>query len=178
MARWRLWPAETETLLVWLLCSGVKVTVDRRLQEQNTEKTVRLSDTCCPICRICAHQLWPHLCWRMPINSAWPGTPTWALLSTMPKSERSMHSELKMWCRPHIYHIISLNNCMCRIISINDPSVLCTIFEMSWFMFVFHRLILEFDLRTKEESGLLLYMARINHADFVSIQVSLPCCLS
>lgn len=34
------------------------------------------------------------------------------------------------------------------------------------------RLILEFDLRTKEESGLLLYMARINHADFVSLQVS------
>ncbi|XP_068198951.1 laminin subunit alpha-2 isoform X1 [Antennarius striatus] len=33
------------------------------------------------------------------------------------------------------------------------------------------RLILEFDLRTKEESGLVLYMARINHADFVSIQV-------
>lgn len=34
------------------------------------------------------------------------------------------------------------------------------------------RLILEFELRTKEESGLVLYMARINHADFVSIQVS------
>uniref|UniRef100_A0AAQ5XDM4 Laminin subunit alpha 2 n=1 Tax=Amphiprion ocellaris TaxID=80972 RepID=A0AAQ5XDM4_AMPOC len=33
------------------------------------------------------------------------------------------------------------------------------------------RLILEFDLRTKEESGLVLYMARINHADFVSIQI-------
>lgn len=29
MTRWRLWPAETETLLVWMLCSGVKVTVDR-----------------------------------------------------------------------------------------------------------------------------------------------------
>ncbi|KAF6732239.1 Laminin subunit alpha-2, partial [Oryzias melastigma] len=33
------------------------------------------------------------------------------------------------------------------------------------------RLILEFDLRTKEQSGLVLYMARINHADFVSIQI-------
>ncbi|XP_047184470.1 laminin subunit alpha-2 isoform X2 [Scophthalmus maximus] len=33
------------------------------------------------------------------------------------------------------------------------------------------RLILEFELRTKEESGLVLYMARINHADFVSIQI-------
>uniref|UniRef100_A0A3Q3VVE3 Basement membrane-specific heparan sulfate proteoglycan core protein n=1 Tax=Mola mola TaxID=94237 RepID=A0A3Q3VVE3_MOLML len=33
------------------------------------------------------------------------------------------------------------------------------------------KLILEFGLRTKEESGLLLYMARINHADFVSIQI-------
>ncbi|KAK5879842.1 hypothetical protein CesoFtcFv8_022921 [Champsocephalus esox] len=33
------------------------------------------------------------------------------------------------------------------------------------------RLILEFDLRTKEESGLVLYMARINHADFVTIQI-------
>uniref|UniRef100_A0A3Q1ANG5 Basement membrane-specific heparan sulfate proteoglycan core protein n=1 Tax=Amphiprion ocellaris TaxID=80972 RepID=A0A3Q1ANG5_AMPOC len=31
------------------------------------------------------------------------------------------------------------------------------------------RLILEFDLRTKEESGLVLYMARINHADFVCL---------
>ncbi|XP_032440521.1 laminin subunit alpha-2 isoform X2 [Xiphophorus hellerii] len=33
------------------------------------------------------------------------------------------------------------------------------------------RLILEFELRTKELSGLVLYMARINHADFVSIQI-------
>uniref|UniRef100_A0A672JPX2 Laminin G domain-containing protein n=1 Tax=Salarias fasciatus TaxID=181472 RepID=A0A672JPX2_SALFA len=31
------------------------------------------------------------------------------------------------------------------------------------------RLILEFELRTKEESGLVLYMARINHADFVCL---------
>uniref|UniRef100_A0A8C8DYG7 Basement membrane-specific heparan sulfate proteoglycan core protein n=1 Tax=Oryzias sinensis TaxID=183150 RepID=A0A8C8DYG7_9TELE len=31
------------------------------------------------------------------------------------------------------------------------------------------RLILEFDLRTKEQSGLVLYMARINHADFVCL---------
>ncbi|XP_015224716.1 PREDICTED: laminin subunit alpha-2 isoform X7 [Cyprinodon variegatus] len=33
------------------------------------------------------------------------------------------------------------------------------------------RLLLEFELRTKELSGLVLYMARINHADFVSIQI-------
>ncbi|XP_057678966.1 laminin subunit alpha-2 isoform X4 [Corythoichthys intestinalis] len=33
------------------------------------------------------------------------------------------------------------------------------------------RLILEFEVRTQEESGLVLYMARINHADFVSIQI-------
>uniref|UniRef100_A0A8C7Z8U8 Basement membrane-specific heparan sulfate proteoglycan core protein n=1 Tax=Oryzias sinensis TaxID=183150 RepID=A0A8C7Z8U8_9TELE len=33
----------------------------------------------------------------------------------------------------------------------------------------FFRLILEFDLRTKEQSGLVLYMARINHADFVCL---------
>uniref|UniRef100_A0AAV2K9N1 Laminin G domain-containing protein n=1 Tax=Knipowitschia caucasica TaxID=637954 RepID=A0AAV2K9N1_KNICA len=33
------------------------------------------------------------------------------------------------------------------------------------------RLILEFDLRTTESSGLVLYMARINHADFVTIQI-------
>ncbi|XP_041661167.1 laminin subunit alpha-2 isoform X9 [Cheilinus undulatus] len=33
------------------------------------------------------------------------------------------------------------------------------------------RLILEFELRTTEDSGLVLYMARINHADFVSIQI-------
>ncbi|KAK7907203.1 hypothetical protein WMY93_015815 [Mugilogobius chulae] len=32
---------------------------------------------------------------------------------------------------------------------------------------------LEFELRTKEDSGLVLYMARINHADFVTIQVTL-----
>ncbi|XP_040016242.2 laminin subunit alpha-2 isoform X5 [Gasterosteus aculeatus] len=32
-------------------------------------------------------------------------------------------------------------------------------------------LILEFELRTKEDSGLVLYMARINHADFVAIQI-------
>uniref|UniRef100_A0A7N8XYS2 Laminin subunit alpha-2 n=1 Tax=Mastacembelus armatus TaxID=205130 RepID=A0A7N8XYS2_9TELE len=31
------------------------------------------------------------------------------------------------------------------------------------------RLILEFELRTQEESGLILYMARINHADFVCL---------
>ncbi|XP_075893685.1 laminin subunit alpha-2 isoform X3 [Nelusetta ayraudi] len=33
------------------------------------------------------------------------------------------------------------------------------------------KLILEFDVRTKEDSGLLLYMARVNHADFVAVQV-------
>ncbi|XP_051266055.1 laminin subunit alpha-2 isoform X2 [Dicentrarchus labrax] len=33
------------------------------------------------------------------------------------------------------------------------------------------KLILEFQLRTQEESGLVLYMARINHADFVTIQI-------
>ncbi|XP_072218688.1 laminin subunit alpha-2 [Leuresthes tenuis] len=33
------------------------------------------------------------------------------------------------------------------------------------------RLILTFELRTKEQSGLVLYMARINHADFVVIQI-------
>uniref|UniRef100_A0A8C5AZY2 Basement membrane-specific heparan sulfate proteoglycan core protein n=1 Tax=Gadus morhua TaxID=8049 RepID=A0A8C5AZY2_GADMO len=33
------------------------------------------------------------------------------------------------------------------------------------------RLIMEFELRTTEDSGLVLYMARINHADFVTIQV-------
>nr|XP_054604109.1 laminin subunit alpha-2 isoform X1 [Nothobranchius furzeri] len=33
------------------------------------------------------------------------------------------------------------------------------------------KVVLELELRTKEQSGLVLYMARINHADFVSIQV-------
>lgn len=33
------------------------------------------------------------------------------------------------------------------------------------------RLILELELRTKEETGLVLYMARINHADFVTLQI-------
>ncbi|CAL8317241.1 unnamed protein product [Merluccius merluccius] len=33
------------------------------------------------------------------------------------------------------------------------------------------RLIMEFELRTSEASGLVLYMARINHADFVTIQI-------
>ncbi|KAG8011413.1 Laminin subunit alpha-2 [Nibea albiflora] len=36
------------------------------------------------------------------------------------------------------------------------------------------KLIIEFELRTKEESGLVLYMARINHADFVAIQKFVP----
>lgn len=33
------------------------------------------------------------------------------------------------------------------------------------------RLIIEFELRTTAESGLVFYMARINHADFATIQV-------
>uniref|UniRef100_A0A3P8R9V6 Laminin subunit alpha 2 n=1 Tax=Astatotilapia calliptera TaxID=8154 RepID=A0A3P8R9V6_ASTCA len=33
------------------------------------------------------------------------------------------------------------------------------------------KLKIEFELRTKESSGLIFYMARINHADFVSIQI-------
>lgn len=61
------------------------------------------------------------------------------------------------------------------MIDLHEPASLCTIFKMSCFVFVFLRLILEFELRSKEESGLLLYMARINHADFVAIQVCLPC---
>ncbi|KAJ8385914.1 hypothetical protein AAFF_G00178760 [Aldrovandia affinis] len=34
-----------------------------------------------------------------------------------------------------------------------------------------NRLIIEFELRTEAESGLVFYMARINHADFATIQV-------
>lgn len=41
-----------------------------------------------------------------------------------------------------------------------------------WCEFMCPRLILEFDVRTKEDSGLLLYMARVNHADFVAVQVT------
>ncbi|KAM6964872.1 laminin subunit alpha-2 [Aplochiton taeniatus] len=33
------------------------------------------------------------------------------------------------------------------------------------------RLIIEFDLRTEADSGLVFYMARVNHADFVTIQI-------
>ncbi|XP_056150110.1 laminin subunit alpha-2 [Lampris incognitus] len=44
-------------------------------------------------------------------------------------------------------------------------------FRPDRFFWCDRRLILEFELRTKEESGLVLYMARINHADFVVIQV-------
>ena len=60
-----------------------------------------------------------------------------------------------------------------------NASISCAVFIVSVFVCVcvcvcvYFRLILEFDVRTKEESGLLLYMARINHADFVSIQVSI-----
>uniref|UniRef100_A0A6Q2ZGJ1 Basement membrane-specific heparan sulfate proteoglycan core protein n=1 Tax=Esox lucius TaxID=8010 RepID=A0A6Q2ZGJ1_ESOLU len=36
---------------------------------------------------------------------------------------------------------------------------------------VFFRLIMEFELRTTAESGLVFYMARINHADFATVQV-------
>ena len=34
------------------------------------------------------------------------------------------------------------------------------------------RLILEFELRTRAESGLVFYMARHNHADFATVQVT------
>lgn len=63
---------------------------------------------------------------------------------------------------------------------INYPVYCCIHMKYFYYLsifilYVFPRLILEFDLRTKEGSGLLLYMARINHADFVSIQVSSHC---
>lgn len=36
---------------------------------------------------------------------------------------------------------------------------------------VFLSLTIEFELRTEADSGLVLYMARINHADFATVQV-------
>lgn len=38
-------------------------------------------------------------------------------------------------------------------------------------MFLFHSLTIEFEVRTEAESGLLFYMARINHADFATVQL-------
>lgn len=38
-------------------------------------------------------------------------------------------------------------------------------------MLLFHSLTIEFDVRTEAESGLLFYMARINHADFATVQL-------
>lgn len=38
-------------------------------------------------------------------------------------------------------------------------------------MFVLVRLIIEFEMRTGADSGLVFYMARINHADFATIQL-------
>lgn len=37
--------------------------------------------------------------------------------------------------------------------------------------FVFHSLTIELEVRTEAESGLLFYMARINHADFATVQL-------
>lgn len=34
-----------------------------------------------------------------------------------------------------------------------------------------HSLTIEFEVRTEAESGLLFYMARINHADFATVQL-------
>ena len=36
---------------------------------------------------------------------------------------------------------------------------------------LFHSLTIEFEVRTEAESGLLFYMARINHADFATVQL-------
>uniref|UniRef100_A0A8C0ZYF8 Laminin subunit alpha-2 n=1 Tax=Castor canadensis TaxID=51338 RepID=A0A8C0ZYF8_CASCN len=43
----------------------------------------------------------------------------------------------------------------------------------SYFLFsnLFHSLTIEFEVRTESESGLLFYMARINHADFATVQL-------
>lgn len=38
-------------------------------------------------------------------------------------------------------------------------------------MLLLHSLTIEFDVRTEAESGLLFYMARINHADFATVQL-------
>lgn len=38
-------------------------------------------------------------------------------------------------------------------------------------MLLFHSLTIEFEVRTEAESGLLFYMARINHADFATVQL-------
>lgn len=38
-------------------------------------------------------------------------------------------------------------------------------------MLLSHSLTIEFEVRTEAESGLLFYMARINHADFATVQL-------
>uniref|UniRef100_A0A8C3RNL2 Laminin subunit alpha 2 n=1 Tax=Chelydra serpentina TaxID=8475 RepID=A0A8C3RNL2_CHESE len=43
--------------------------------------------------------------------------------------------------------------------------------KISLVLFLLFRLTIEFEVRTEAESGLLFYMARINHADFATVQI-------
>uniref|UniRef100_A0A674J3X9 Laminin subunit alpha 2 n=1 Tax=Terrapene triunguis TaxID=2587831 RepID=A0A674J3X9_9SAUR len=48
----------------------------------------------------------------------------------------------------------------------------CTLEKaLSLVLFLLFRLTIEFEVRTEAESGLLFYMARINHADFATVQI-------
>lgn len=175
LARWRSWPVETESLLVRLLCSGVTIQslwagdYERKTLERlwgfltlgvQSAGLVRIS--CGPTgagerLSVRPDQEHPHeLCFRR-------------CQSQREVCVQNFKRDLDLTCWSH--RIVSMNNCVCRVIDLKDPALLGTVFDTSWFTFVYLRLILEFELRTKEESGLLLYMARINHADFVSIQV-------
>lgn len=78
----------------------------------------------------------------------------------------------KIYCR---FPVLEVIYCAFGKCCIGVNHIYCFLSSKICIVCVFLRLILEFELRTKEESGLVLYMARINHADFVTIQVSIYC---
>lgn len=94
----------------------------------------------------------------------------WKIVSVLLPSEEIICYNPVSWSKCKTSHIVP--------VCFTGPSGVFhvqTVLNHFCIMCVCLRLILEFELRTKEESGLVLYMARINHADFVTIQVSTHC---
>lgn len=51
------------------------------------------------------------------------------------------------------------------------PFLLFTLPSLLFSLYLISRLTIEFEVRTTADSGLLFYMARINHADFATVQI-------
>lgn len=51
------------------------------------------------------------------------------------------------------------------------PFLLFTLPSLLFPVCLISRLTIEFEVRTTADSGLLFYMARINHADFATVQI-------